>query len=136
MKLIIFCTLLVFVCFNNIFAQPYKHKTYTGEILTPSEVKFHIGDSVTVIGKIVEIYRDDFNDNLPFYLNFEIKYPHNPLAAVVYWHDLNFILNKNPFLYINKVVKITGTLNAIKSNETIVSCITINRTNQIIINNK
>lgn len=73
------------------------------------EVKQHIGDSVTVCGKVDDMRYFESSKNSPTFLNIGGKYP-NQLLTVVIWGDVRKQFKSNPDELKNKQVCITGLI--------------------------
>ncbi|HAO46185.1 MAG TPA: hypothetical protein DCQ97_04625 [Chitinophagaceae bacterium] len=73
------------------------------------DVKQHIGDSVTVCGKVEDLRYFESSKNSPTFLNIGGKYP-NQLLTVVIWGDVRKQFKKSPDDLKNKEVCFTGRI--------------------------
>lgn len=55
--------------------------------ITPEEAKNHIGDSLTVCGKVFGVYQSKNSKGQPTYINFGAKYPKHVFTALVWGTD-------------------------------------------------
>lgn len=81
-----------------------KNEKKNSSILTPAEVKTHIGDSLTVRGYIADIH---INDKVA-YLNFENKYPKNIFSCTIFQDKFSEFGNLAE--YKGKTVEVSGRI--------------------------
>jgi DNA/RNA endonuclease YhcR with UshA esterase domain len=74
MKTLIFCILII-LTYNIVYSQTE---------ISSEKAKFYVGENVFVTGKIKEIKESNAGN---IFLNFEKKYPYNPLTIVIYASD-------------------------------------------------
>lgn len=79
------------------------------EIISSQEVKFHIGDSLTIRGFVADIYLSD----KVAYINFENKFPKNIFSCAVFENRLNDFGDLSR--YKEKTVEVTGKITTYKN---------------------
>lgn len=101
MKKLFVCSLCMFVLFVHALAQ---------QTIQLSEVQKHIGDSVTVCGKIFGGIYLDKSKNKPTFLNMGAAYP-KQLLTVVIWGDKRKLFGYAPEEKLkNKNVCVSGKI--------------------------
>lgn len=79
------------------------------EIISSQEVKFHIGDSLTIRGYVADIYLSD----KVAYINFENKFPKNIFSCAVFENRFNDFGDLSR--YKEKTVEVTGKITTYKN---------------------
>ncbi len=79
------------------------------EIISSQEVKFHIGDSLTIRGYVADIYLSD----KVAYINFENKFPKNIFSCAVFENRFNDFGDLSK--YKEKTVEVTGKITTYKN---------------------
>ena len=88
--------------------------------ITPDEAAKHIGDSVTVCGKIFGGRYFDRGDNKITLLNMGAAYPQSPLTIVIEADSRKNFTNKPEEFYADKQVCITGVVKEFKGKPQII----------------
>lgn len=88
--------------------------------ITPDEAAKHIGDSVTVCGKIFGGRYFDRGENKITLLNMGAAYPQSPLTIVIEADSRKNFSNKPEEFYANKEVCITGVIKEYKGKPQII----------------
>lgn len=92
------------------------------------EVSKHIGDSVTVCGKVSDIRYFENSKNKPTFLNIGAKYPNQQLTLVI-WETVRTLYSGKVEDLFNKEICITGRIILYKDKPEIV----INKPEQIMV---
>jgi micrococcal nuclease len=107
----IFVVLIALVCFSVAEAQ---------DTIKLEQAKQHVGDSVTVCGRVDDTRYLVTADNSPTFLNIGGMYP-KQLLTVVIWADAREQIKGKPELdFKNKNICITGKIELYKGNPQIV----------------
>lgn len=93
-----------------------------------NEVSQHIGDSVTVCGKVSDIRYFENSKNKPTFLNIGAKYPNQQLTLVI-WESVRALYNGKVEDLFDKEICITGRIILYKEKPEII----IEKPEQIII---
>ncbi|MFC4230730.1 hypothetical protein ACFOW1_02435 [Parasediminibacterium paludis] len=88
--------------------------------ITPDEAAKHIGDSVTVCGKIFGGRYFDRSDNKITLLNMGAAYPQSPLTILIEADSRKNFSNKPEEFYVEKEVCITGVIKEFKGKPEII----------------
>jgi hypothetical protein len=88
--------------------------------ITPDEAAKHIGDSVTVCGKIFGGRYFDRSDNKITLLNMGAAYPQSPLTILIEADSRKNFSNKPEEFYVEKEVCITGMIKEFKGKAEII----------------
>lgn len=88
--------------------------------ITPDEAAKHIGDSVTVCGKIFGGRYFDRSENKITLLNMGAAYPQSPLTIVIEANSRKNFSNKPEEFYANKEVCVTGVVKEYKGKPQII----------------
>lgn len=100
------------------FSLPFF--TFSQHTIKLEDVKYHIGDSVTVCGKVYSARFMENSKNTPTFLNLGAAFP-NQLLTVVIWGDVRNKMENKPEVYFNnKEVCITGKIELYKEKPQIV----------------
>jgi hypothetical protein len=84
------------------------------------DINKHVGDSITVCGKVSGIRFLENSKNTPTFMNLGATYP-NQLLTVVLWGDVRKQFDKTPEeLFTNKEVCVTGRIELFKEKPQIV----------------
>lgn len=83
------------------------------------EVSKHIGDSVTVCGKVADMRYFENSKNQPMFLNMGDKYPNQQLTVVI-WGDIRKQFREQPENLLNRQICITGRIILFKEKPEIV----------------
>jgi hypothetical protein len=76
-------------------------------IVTPQQAAKMIGKLVTVQGKVVSTFYDNKADSQhPSFLNLDIKFPHNPIAVLIFEQYIEQFPPINTFY--GKTIQVTG----------------------------
>jgi DNA/RNA endonuclease YhcR with UshA esterase domain len=92
------------------------------------DVSKHIGDSVTVCGKVADMRYFENSNNKPTLLNIGAKHPNAPLTVVI-WETARALFTTKPENLLEKEICITGRIILYKEKPEIV----IERPEQIIV---
>jgi len=111
MRNIFLIAVIVLVSSNFISAQTK---------ITPDEAAKHIGDSVTVCGKIFGGRYFDRSENKITLLNMGAAYPQSPLTVLIEADSRKNFSNKPEEFYVEKSVCITGVIKEFKGKPEII----------------
>lgn len=92
------------------------------------EVSRHIGDSVTVCGKVADMRYFENSKNKPTFLNIGARYPDAPLTVVI-WENTRALFTTKPEDLRDKEICITGRIILYKEKPEIV----IDKPEQIVV---
>lgn len=89
-------------------------KGYSQIIIPLEDINKHVGDSITVCGKVSGIRFLENSKNTPTFMNMGASFP-NQLLTVVLWGDVRKQFEKTPEeLFTNKEVCVTGRVELYK----------------------
>ena len=96
--------------------------------ITLEDVSKHIGDSVTVCGKVADMRYFEKSKNKPTFLNIGAKYPNQSLTLVI-WETTKALFSTKVDDLMNKEICITGRIILFKEKPEII----IERPDQIVV---
>ncbi|MFL9482698.1 hypothetical protein ACI6Q2_07945 [Chitinophagaceae bacterium LWZ2-11] len=88
--------------------------------ITPEEAIKHVGEKVTVCGKVFDTRYLESANKTPTFLNVGAKYPASPLTVVIWGDDRKNFKDAPEKLYANKNICITGEVKEFKGKAEII----------------